>query len=161
MRVITGLMSLLLISYPSFLTFSALENKAQDRTIFIQARQYEFTPSRIEARLGDTLTIILQSNDSRHGFFIDELDIDQQINVQAPVSVKVVLNQTGTFTFLCNVPCGSYHPYMNGKLYVDPNIQYIAFATVLSIVTIALIWRVEQGWESRGMMKMLEIVEES
>ncbi len=159
-RAAVVLVAVLLMVYPISLTIGAMSSGSVKRSIIIEARQFEFNPSRVEVKVGDTVTFILQSNDSRHGFYIQELDIDQQVNVQAPSEVTVIINQTGTFAFLCNVPCGNYHPYMNGKLYVSPNVQHILSTYLLVILTSWLILRAEQEWERRGEIQPFNLVEE-
>ncbi|RMH13877.1 MAG: hypothetical protein D6698_13460 [Gammaproteobacteria bacterium] len=152
-------MTVLLLVIPISLTLDAMNSRVQVRTITIEAKQFEFTPSRITAKLGDTITFILQSNDSRHGFYIQELGIDVEVNVQAPSEVAITLDKTGTFAFLCNVPCGSYHPYMNGKLYVSPNVQHIVLTYILVLLTSGLILSAEREWERRQSLEILDVVE--
>lgn len=96
--------------------------------IAIQADMAGFSPSRIEAKVGQPLTIRLRSMDTsmhsdgggRHQFAIDELGV----NIVAPpegVSEQTFTpTRAGVYTFYCDICCGGKaNPTMHGELVVQ------------------------------------------
>ena len=84
----------------------------------IQAKRFEFTPSKITVNKGDKVRITVTSVDVAHGFSLPDFGIDERLEPNKPVVIEFVADKTGTFTFKCNVPCGSGHKTMAGTLIV-------------------------------------------
>lgn len=104
------------------------------RVIEVSARRYEYTPSVINVKKGETVTIKLTSEDVTHGFHLDGYGEETEI---PPGDVKVVgfkADKTGRFTFRCTVTCGHFHPYMVGQLNVLPNRTYQAGVVLVLLV---------------------------
>jgi cytochrome c oxidase subunit 2 len=85
----------------------------------ITARQFEFEPATIRANLGDTVKLKIRSVDVPHGIAIPEFGVSERLEPGEEVQVEFVANKQGTFTFFCNVPCGSGHRDMKGQLIVE------------------------------------------
>ncbi len=84
----------------------------------VEAFQFGFYPEVIEVNQEDKVRITASSRDVPHGFAIDEYDIDLYLDGLRPKTVEFIADKAGTFTFYCNVPCGSGHRSMKGKLIV-------------------------------------------
>jgi cytochrome c oxidase subunit 2 len=88
----------------------------------ITAKQWEFTSTIIEADLGDTVKIEIQGLDDGtgggHGFFLSAFNLNKVIRKDDSVVVEFFAEKSGSFTFSCNVPCGSGHTDMKGTLKV-------------------------------------------
>ncbi len=84
----------------------------------VEAFQFGFDPAVIEVNKGDKVRIIAESRDVPHGFAIDEYGINLYLDGLRPETVEFIADKAGTFTFYCNVPCGSGHRSMKGKLIV-------------------------------------------
>ncbi|MDP2750763.1 MAG: cupredoxin domain-containing protein [Nanoarchaeota archaeon] len=84
----------------------------------INAFKFGFDPSTIEVNKGDTVRITLSSSDVGHGFALKEYGISETFSKGETKTVEFVADKEGTFTFYCNVYCGSGHGDMKGTLIV-------------------------------------------
>jgi len=82
------------------------------------AKRWEFIPEKITVNKGDTVKITVTSIDVAHGFSLGDFGIDKRLEPNIPVTVEFVADKAGTFGFMCNIPCGSGHSSMDGKLVV-------------------------------------------
>lgn len=93
------------------------------RIFAIDARQFEFTPGRIEVNHGDEVTITLTSSDVVHGFYLDGYGIQQAVTPGISEAITFVADKSGKFRYRCSVSCGTLHPFMIGELVVNGNIS--------------------------------------
>ena len=93
----------------------------QERTFRIEARQFAYSPSELEANPGDTVTIQLVSTDVVHGLYIDGYDISVEADPGQSATLTFTADKPGSFRVRCNVTCGAMHPFMIGKLNVGEN----------------------------------------
>lgn len=116
--------------------------KPQERHFTIEARQYAYTPERIVVNRGDKVTIKLISKDVTHGFYLEGHDIDAKIRAQYPHfwlrhpsksneyekvdEINFIAKKSGKFHYRCSITCGTFHPFMQGELIVEPNFLYPA-----------------------------------
>jgi cytochrome c oxidase subunit II len=89
-----------------------------ERVIHVEARKFSFNPARIEVKKGESVVLELVSLDRDHGFSAPELDIRADIKPGAPTRVPFTATKTGTFSFHCDVFCGSGHEGMEGDIVV-------------------------------------------
>jgi mono/diheme cytochrome c family protein len=99
-----------------------------DVVVKLIERSWQYVPSEIRVRQGQTVRVEFQPTDNGlgagHGFAIDGYDKVAFINgamVQRPKSVTFVADKAGRFTFYCATQCstGSLHPNMKGTLVVE------------------------------------------
>jgi cytochrome c oxidase subunit 2 len=83
------------------------------------AKQFDFQPSTITVKQGDTVKLRITSNDVAHGFAINEFGINERIEPEQTVNIKFVADKKGTFRFYCSVFCGNGHGTMEGQLIVE------------------------------------------
>jgi heme/copper-type cytochrome/quinol oxidase subunit 2 len=93
----------------------------QERTLRVEARQFAYSPSELQVRPGDTVTIELVSTDVVHGLYIDGYGISVEADPGQTTKVTFVADRPGSFRFRCNVTCGAMHPFMIGKFTVGSN----------------------------------------
>ncbi len=85
----------------------------------IDAFNFGFTASQVTINKGDKVKIKFTSSSGTHGLAIPEFGISA-----GPVSpgqeeiVEFVADKSGSFDYFCNIPCGSGHGGMRGKLIV-------------------------------------------
>ena len=89
-----------------------------ERVIHVEARKFSFNPAKIEVKKGESVVLELVSLDRDHGFSAPELDIRADIKPGAPTRVPFTATKTGTFSFHCDVFCGSGHEGMEGDIVV-------------------------------------------
>ena len=93
----------------------------QERTFWIDARQFAYSPSELAVNPGDSVTIQLVSTDVVHGLYIDGYDLAVEADPGQTATLTFTADKPGSFRFRCNVTCGAMHPFMIGKLTVGTN----------------------------------------
>jgi cytochrome c oxidase subunit II len=88
------------------------------KVIEIAAKKFEFTPSEITLKKGETVILRLTSADRVHGFMSKPLKIDTDISVGRPTDVSVTPASAGDFTVICDHYCGTGHGNMKMKVTV-------------------------------------------
>lgn len=90
------------------------------RQVTIHGHAWGFSPNVIRVAPGETVQFIVQSEDLRHGFSINELGINLPLapgrDSRSP-AVKVDLPE-GVYPIHCSVFCGIGHPSMKARLVV-------------------------------------------
>jgi heme/copper-type cytochrome/quinol oxidase subunit 2 len=94
------------------------------RNITLSARQFEFSPARLEVNEGDHVIITVQADDVVHGFYLDGYGLDTRIEPGISQRIEFVATRTGKFRYRCSVTCGPMHPFMIGELIVGPNLLF-------------------------------------
>ena len=98
-------------------TVSQAPNKVKEITM--TAKKFQFDPSEITVKQGETVRLKITSLDVTHGFSLPDFNIDQQLEAGKEVTVEFVPDKKGTFTFSCSVMCGAEHRNMKGTLTVE------------------------------------------
>ena len=88
------------------------------KVIEITAKKFEFTPSQITLKKGETVTLRLTSSDRVHGFMSKPLKIDTDIPNDTTKDVAVTPDTAGDFTIICDHYCGTGHGNMKMKVTV-------------------------------------------
>ena len=90
------------------------------QTVEVTAERFAFQPSEIKVAVGTTLTVVLKSDDTTHGFRIK----GEGVNVQIPkrgrgtVSATFTPAKAGKYMFECSRICGAGHGFMRGTIVV-------------------------------------------
>ena len=111
-------------------TLAAVSLRAQSQappagqTVEVTAERFVFQPSEIKVAVGTTLTVVLKSDDTTHGFRIK----GEGVNVQIPkrgrgtVTATFTPSKAGKYTFECSRICGAGHGFMRGTIVaVEPD----------------------------------------
>jgi cytochrome c oxidase subunit II len=89
------------------------------RKITITAKKYEFSPSKIELKVGEPVDITLEPQDATHGFTCKELGIDKVVVEKGKSQTfRVTPQKAGTYEFKCAKWCGFGHGKMKGEILV-------------------------------------------
>jgi cytochrome c oxidase subunit 2 len=100
------------------LTGSHGTRAAEPRVVRISAKRFEFTPSEVRIRKGESVVLELTSQDRVHGFNLPAFKIRKDIVSKEVTRVALTPNSEGTFPFHCDVFCGDGHEDMTGVLVV-------------------------------------------
>lgn len=92
----------------------------ETKTFTMTAKMFEFVPGTITVNEGDTVVLNITSEDVEHGISIPQFGVSETLPVGEMVTVQFVADEAGTYTFFCNVFCGSGHQSMKGTLVVNP-----------------------------------------
>ncbi len=87
----------------------------------IKLSRYSYSPSVIRVKQGDSVRLLLEGMDIEHGFYIDGYDLDVKVRHAELKTLEFMADRPGAFKIRCSVMCGSLHPFMTGKLVVEPN----------------------------------------
>lgn len=86
----------------------------------VVARQFEFSPSRLEVSQGDKVRILVRSEDRTHGFAIRKLRVNKILPANGKVvTIEFDAKEAGTFEIICSESCGNGHKDMTGSLVVE------------------------------------------
>ena len=99
---------------------AALAHAAQpkERVIKIVSRRFTFEPSNIVIKKGEAVKLQITTQDVLMGFNAPDFATRADIVPGAAAEVHLKPDKTGTFTYLCDIFCGSGHENMNGKITV-------------------------------------------
>ena len=90
----------------------------EEQVIKILARRFTYTPNKLSLKKGVPVVLELTTADVLMGFSAPDFDVRADIIPGQVARVRLVPDKVGTFTFLCDVFCGSGHETMNGTIIV-------------------------------------------
>ncbi len=91
-----------------------------DAIVRVTAKCFVYNPDTITAQVGHPLVIELVSLDHHHGFSLPDFNLRADVLPGVVNRLRFVPDKAGTFTFACDVFCGSGHDDMSGTLVVKP-----------------------------------------
>ena len=112
------ILALLLLLVP-VMTARAADGAEESRTIVITAKRFEFVPSTITLKKGETVKLVVTSEDVTHGLFIRPLKIDTDLTPGETQQITVTPQTAGTFTAICHHFCGAGHGNMKLTVVVE------------------------------------------
>jgi len=98
---------------------SGMGNEGNIKAFSMTAKQWVFIPDTITVNEGDTVKLTIESVDVDHGVMISDFNVNEHLSPGETVNIEFVADKKGTFTFFCNVFCGSGHSGMEGKIIVE------------------------------------------
>jgi cytochrome c oxidase subunit II len=90
----------------------------EEQVIKILARRFTYTPNKLSLKKGVPVVLELTSADVLMGFNAPDFDVRADIIPGKVARVRLVPDKVGTFTFLCDIFCGSGHETMSGTITV-------------------------------------------
>lgn len=84
------------------------------------AREYRFSPDRIEVAQDDLVRLTIRSEDITYSFAIDEYRIVRRVPAGGTTAFEFRAERSGTFRFYSNLTNDSAHAGMQGRLVVRP-----------------------------------------
>ncbi len=90
----------------------------KERIIQVTARKFQFTPSEIHIRQGETIVLEVTAIDFVHGFNVPGMHLRTDLVPGPATQIRIPTDKAGVFEFLCDNFCGSGHEEMHGKLIV-------------------------------------------
>jgi cytochrome c oxidase subunit 2 len=97
---------------------TAPAEKHEVQLIKVTARRWAFSPNNLVLKKGQPVDIELHTEDVLMGFNVPGFNTRADILPGQVIHVRLVPDKTGTFTFLCDIFCGSGHEDMNGTITV-------------------------------------------
>lgn len=90
----------------------------REQVIKIAARRFTYMPNKLTLKKDVPVLLELTTADVLMGFSAPDFDIRADIVPGRLATVRLVPDKVGTFTFLCDVFCGSGHETMHGTITV-------------------------------------------
>ena len=88
------------------------------REFTIVAKDFHYSPTRIEVTQDDLVKLTLRSEDIAHTFTIDEYRIIKRVPAGGSTTFEFRADRAGTFAFYCNLTSEAGHQMMRGELFV-------------------------------------------
>ena len=88
------------------------------RVIDVVAKKFEFVPGEIRVGRGEAVALRFTAPEVPMGFNLADFNLRADIVPGKVTTVQLTADKTGTFTFLCDVFCGTGHEDMSGTLVV-------------------------------------------
>src|ERR687895_468154 len=92
------------------------EQAPNRREFTITAKNFEFSPDRIEVTQDDLVKITLRSADEAHSFVIDGYRIMKRVPAGGSTTFEFRADKPGTFAFYCGMTSAEGHGRMRGEL---------------------------------------------
>ena len=89
------------------------------RVVEITAKRFNFTPSQVTLKKGETVKLVLHSEDVTHGFFMRALKLDEELEPGQTKEVVITPQVAGSFTTICHHFCGANHGNMKMTITVE------------------------------------------
>jgi heme/copper-type cytochrome/quinol oxidase subunit 2 len=114
-----------LFAHPSTGSGLAAAPRAQEqppnrREFTVVARDYRFSPSRLEVAQDDLVKLTVQSADVAYSLTIDEYRVSKRVPAGGSTSLEFRADRAGTFAFYSNMTSDSRHSQARGELVVRP-----------------------------------------
>jgi len=116
LRIAAGAAALALASIASYVAAQPAQPK--EKVIRIDAKRFDYTPGQLTLKKGEAVILELTSSDVLMGFNLPDFNLRADMIPDKVTRVRFVPDKTGSFTFLCDIFCGSKHEEMNGRLTV-------------------------------------------
>lgn len=114
--ILAGL--LLLVCTVVVLSISPRANGGGETSISMTVKRFEYSPREIHLRKGVPVVLEITSLDVPHGFNLPDLGVRADVIPGIPARVRLIPDKVGTFTFRCDVFCGSGHEELDGTIVV-------------------------------------------
>jgi len=88
------------------------------RTIEVHVKRFDFSPSEVELKKGETVDIRLISEDVSHSLSLPDLGINLEVSKGSPQDVIITPQSTGDFLGQCGRFCGIGHGTMKFTVHV-------------------------------------------
>ena len=97
---------------------AAQEQAPERRDLTITAKDFRFSPSRVEVGRDDLVRLTVKSEDVAYGFTIDDYRVSKRVPAGGSVVLELRADREGSFPFYSNMTSDSRHAQMRGELVV-------------------------------------------
>jgi heme/copper-type cytochrome/quinol oxidase subunit 2 len=94
------------------------EQAPNRREIALTARNYRFSPNRIEVAQDDLVKLTVQSEDVAYSVTIDEYRVSRRVPAGGSTTLEFRADRAGTFAFYSNLTNDARHAQMRGEMVV-------------------------------------------
>jgi len=91
----------------------------KERVIKLTVKRFEYSQKEIALKRGQPVVIEITSLDVPHGFSVPDFNARADVVLPGKVTrVRFTPDREGTFTFLCDIFCGTGHEQLEGHFIV-------------------------------------------
>jgi len=116
LRMAAGAAALGLASIATYVAAQPAQPK--EKVIRIDAKRFDYTPGELTLKKGEAVILELTSRDVLMGFNLPDFNLRADMIPDKVTRVRFVPDKTGSFTFLCDIFCGTKHEEMHGRVTV-------------------------------------------
>lgn len=91
---------------------------ADETIVKMTVKRFEYSPRELKLRRGVPAVLEITSLDVPHGFNLPDFNVRADVLPGRVTKVRFVPDRAGTFTFRCDVFCGTGHEELDGELTV-------------------------------------------
>ena len=88
------------------------------RVIKIVAQRFKYTPAHLTLKKGEPVVFELTTRDVLMGFNLPDFNLRADMIPDQVTRIAFMPDRSGTFTFVCDIFCGSGHEAMQGSITV-------------------------------------------
>src|SRR5262249_48910104 len=107
-----------ILALGSTLTYVAVHAAPRPQVIKINAKRFDYTPGNLRVKKGQAVVFELSSRDVMMGFNLPDFGLRGDMIPEKVARVQFIADKTGTFTFFCDIFCGTGHEEMHGTITV-------------------------------------------
>jgi heme/copper-type cytochrome/quinol oxidase subunit 2 len=107
-----------LIVGPAVARLLAQDQAPNRREFTVNAREYRFSPDRLEVSQDDLVKVTIRSEDVAYSLTIDEYRVSKRVPAGGVTTLEFRADRTGTFPFYSNLTSDERHAQMRGQLVV-------------------------------------------
>ena len=89
-----------------------------ESVVKVVAKRFDYTPNVLQLKKGVPVVIELTTQDVVMGFSAPDFGVRADIVPEKVARVRIVPDKAGTFTFVCDIFCGTGHEEMEGTIVV-------------------------------------------
>ncbi len=116
--LLLGVGGVLVATAPAVGRLFAQEAPPNRREFTIVAKDFHYSPARIEVMQDDLVKLTIRSEDIAHSFTIDEYRISKRVPAGGSSTFEFQADRPGTFAFYCGLTGDPGHKMMRGELIV-------------------------------------------
>jgi heme/copper-type cytochrome/quinol oxidase subunit 2 len=103
---------------PAVVRLFAQEAPPRRREFTVVAKDFHFSPSRLEAMQDDLVKLTVRSEDVAYSLTIDEYRVAKRVPAGGSTTFEFRTDRTGTFSFYSNLTNDERHSQARGQLVV-------------------------------------------
>ncbi|MDB5819037.1 MAG: cytochrome oxidase subunit periplasmic domain protein [Rhizobacter sp.] len=92
--------------------------RAEPRVVTVVARKFEFVPAEIHVKQGEAVSLQFTAPEVPMGVNLPDFKMRVDVVPGQPSTLAFTPDRVGSFTFVCDLFCGSGHEDMSGTLIV-------------------------------------------
>ena len=109
-----------LLAGPTIARLFAQDQAPNRREFTVTAKDYHFSPNRLEVTQDDLVKVTVRSADVAYSLTIDEYRLSKRVPAGGETTLEFRADRTGTFAFYSNLTSDARHSQTRGELIVRP-----------------------------------------